>query len=182
MITPKRQIKFLERSEVRKIIDKIPDDGRGRRDRALLETLFSTGLRISEALALKVQQLKENTGTQELTIIGKGGWQRVIYISPVAMKAIRNYLSKRPENSEKLFLIGVRGSQMMVIKRAKAAGIEKHCTPHIFRHSLATHLLRRGANLRIVQDILGHRSISSTEIYTHCTNKDLKEAHQKYMA
>jgi len=179
MENQKREIKFLDRKEVRRIIDKIPNNGRGRRDKALLETLFSTGLRISEALALSVDQVKETQGTQELTIVGKGGYQRTIYISPQALKAIRAYLSRRPQNSTRLFLLGVRGAQKMVIERARQAGIEKHCTPHIFRHSFATDLLGKGVDIRVVQDFLGHRSITSTMVYTHTTSKQLKDIHTK---
>ena len=180
MITQKRQIKFLERKEVEQIIARIkPIGSRNLRDRALIEFLFSTGLRISEALALKVHQLKENAGTQEITIIGKGGWQRVVYISPAAVKAVRAYLLNRLENNERVFPITARGAQKMVIERAKAARIKIHCTPHIFRHSFATDLLRRGVDIRVVQEFLGHRSISSTQVYTHVTNAQLKDIHTK---
>lgn len=180
MNTQKRQIKFLERSEVRQIIEAIPKEGiRNLRDRALLEALFSTGLRISEALALRVDQLKENTGTQEITIVGKGGWQRTVYIAPIAMSAIRAYLTARPENDPLLFLFGVRQAQLMVRARARLAGLEKRVTPHMFRHSLATDLLRKGVDIRFVSEFLGHRSINNTMIYTHVVNEQLKSIHKK---
>jgi len=180
MITPKRNIKFLEEAEIRQIINAIPDDSRGRRDRALLEVLFSTGLRISEALTLSdAPFVKETKGTLELSITGKAGWQRVIFISPIALKVVKNYLKFRTDSNLHLFPITARRAQMMIKERAKKAGIEKRVTPHMLRHSFATDLLRKGVDIRLVQQFLGHRSLNNTMIYTHVTNNQLKEVHKK---
>lgn len=181
MRTSNRQIRFLEAKEIRKIIDIIPDDLRGRRDRALLEVLFSTGLRISEALALNRHEIIREAGnkTVEITIIGKGGWQRVVYISPVAIKAILRYVAGRDDEDDRLFMITPRRAQKMVKERAKQAGVEKHITPHIFRHSLATDLLRKGVDIRFVSEFLGHKSLNNTMIYTHVVNEQLKKIHEK---
>lgn len=186
MNTPKRRIKFLERKEIEQIIDAIETDGlHGVRDRALIEVLFSTGMRIHEALGLvadEVLALLQDDGTSEFPIIGKGGWQRVVYFSPRAKKAIAEYLpyhEKWLAGKELLFPITSRTAQLMVAKRAKEAGIEKRVTPHMFRHSLATDLLRKGVDIRFVSEFLGHRSINNTMIYTHVVNEQLKGIHKK---
>ncbi len=181
MKTPKRQISFLERKEVEKIIAGIkPEGSRNLRDRALIEVLFSTGLRISEALSLSADEmipLLDEKGTSEFPIIGKGGWQRVIYFSPKAKMAITAYLPVH--KGEELFPITSRCAQKMVIERAKAAGITKRVTPHVFRHSLATDLLKQGVDIRFVSEFLGHRSLNNTMIYTHIVNSQLKDIHKK---
>ena len=181
MKTPKRQISFLERKEVEQIIAAIKTEGvRNLRDRALLEVLFSTGLRISEALSLPdAPFVKEIAGTMEMSIVGKGGWQRVVYFSPAAMKAVKAYLAARKDSELLLFPMTPRAAQIMVKKRAKAAGITKRVSPHVFRHSLATDLLRRGVDIRFVSEFLGHRSINNTMIYTHVVNEQLKNIHEK---
>lgn len=185
MKSVKRQISFLERSEIEQMIEIIPDDGRGRRDRALLEVLFSTGLRISEALALSwgdVWKTIEKAHTAELVIVGKGGWQRVVYISPPAIKAIKNYIRQRIEltdNDVRLFPITPRGCQKMIKERARLAGIEKRVTPHVMRHSFATDLLSQGVDIRIVSEFLGHRSLMNTLIYTHVVSKTLRDIHER---
>lgn len=183
MNTPKRQISFLEKSEVEKIIAAIKPEGlRNLRDRALIEVLFSTGLRISEALALSWASFEEQAGkTMELTVCGKGGWQRVIYFSPKALQAVKEYIKARTDILDKplLFPITVRAAQIMVKKRAKVAGIEKRVSPHVFRHSLATDLLKRGVDIAFVSKFLGHRNIQNTLIYTHIIDNDLLAIHKK---
>jgi len=186
MKNKKRQISFLERSEVEQIIAAIKPEGkRNLRDRALIEVLFSTGMRISEALALKSIEmipLLDEKGTSEFPIIGKGGWQRVVYFSPGAKKAIEKYLEimEGYQNiGEKLFPITPRAVQMMVKKRALTAGIEKRVSPHVFRHSLATDMLKRGVDIAFVSKFLGHRSLDNTMIYSHIVSPQLKEIHKK---
>ena len=183
MKNQKRTISFLEKKEVEKIISSIkPEGSRNLRDRALITVLFSTGLRISEALALEWTDFEEQTGkTMELPIIGKGGWQRVIYFSPEALKAVSEYMKTRNDilDEQLLFPITSRCAQKMVIERAKAAGITKRVTPHVFRHSLATDLLKQGVDIRFVSEFLGHRSLNNTMIYTHIVNSQLKDIHKK---
>ena len=181
MKTPKRQISFLEKKEVDQIVAAIkPEGSRNLRDRALIEVLFSTGLRISECLALPdAPFIKDEKKTMELSICGKGGWQRTIYFSPKALQAIRAYLAIRNDSDMLLFPITSRAAQMMVKKRAKAAGIEKRVSPHVFRHSLATDLLKQGVDIRFVSEFLGHRSLNNTMIYTHIVNSQLKDIHKK---
>ncbi|MDP3956860.1 MAG: tyrosine-type recombinase/integrase [bacterium] len=183
MITPKRQISFLERKEVEQIVAKIkPRGSRNLRDKALIEVLFSTGLRIAECLALTLDEMipvLDEQGTSDFPIIGKGGYQRVIYFSPKAKEAIRAYLALRKSPDERLFPLTPRGAQKMVKERARRAGIEKRVSPHVFRHSLATDLLRRGVDIAFVSKFLGHRNINNTLIYTHIVSPQLKQIHEK---
>jgi len=187
MKTVKRRIKFLDRREIECLLMEVEPKGyRGSRDRALMETLFSTGMRIHEALALdrdEVTLLCEDDGTSEFPIIGKGGWQRVIFFSPRAKEALRKWIEERAkvteDAEERLFPMTIRSAQIMVARRAVDAGIDKHVTPHMFRHSLATDLLARGVDIRFVQEFLGHRSITSTQVYAHVTSKQLKDTHER---
>lgn len=160
------------------------------RDRALLETLFSTGLRISELCSLS-RYLDISRG--EITVRGKGQKLRVIFLSPRAQKAIKEYLEKRPDAEEALFVsmskaknpkvlgkILPRTVQRLVQHYAKKAGIVKKITPHQLRHQFATDLLMNGADIRSVQALLGHANIATTQVYTHITNKELKNVHQAF--
>ena len=185
MKTQKRQIKFLERREVEQIINAIEikrwEDAR---DKALIEVLFSTGMRIHEALALRTDEMRillQEKGTSEFPIIGKGGWQRVIFFSPKAKRAIASYIEHEEAvvDAELLFNISIRRAQVIAKRRALLAGITKKVSPHIFRHSLATDLLRRGVDIRFVSEFLGHRSINNTMIYTHVVNEQLRSIHKK---
>jgi site-specific recombinase XerD len=181
MQTQKRRIKFLEEKEVRQIIDKIGVRKKFRvlRDRAILETLFSTGLRVSEMCSLPDAPFESCKGeTLELSITGKGGWQRTIYFSPTALKAIRDYLPYKKDAELTLFSIKKRGVELMIKKRSLAAGFEG-VHPHTIRHSFACDLLRKGVNLFDVKEFLGHRSITSTQVYLHATNEQLKNIHSK---
>ncbi len=171
-----------------KIITAIkPEGSRNLRDRALIEVLFSTGLRISEALALSSYEmipLLDEKGTSEFPIIGKGGWQRAVYFSPRAKEAILKYIKIKQQGhieivEEPLFPITPRCAQKMVKERARVAGITKFVSPHIFRHSLATDLLRRGVDIAFVSKFLGHRSLNNTMIYAHIVSPQLLEIHKK---
>ena len=181
MKNKQRQISFLLPKEINAILAGIvPEGERNFRDIALIEVLFSTGLRISEALALTRKDFQgEQAGTKELTIIGKGGFQRVIFFSKPAVRAIALWLSARSDSEPELFPITPRCAQIMVKKRALEAGVEKRITPHVFRHSLATDLLRRGVDIRMVGEFLGHRNLNNTMIYTHVVNEQLKSIHKK---
>jgi integrase/recombinase XerD len=189
----KRQITFLTREEVKNMIAVIPPTGTAKtlkynlRDRALLLVLFSTGLRVSECLALPRApfQKQSDSGAKtildslELSITGKGGWQRTVYFSHEALQAVYAYLEARWDEDVRLFPIKPRMAQLIVKKRAEQAGIEKQVTPHVFRHSLATDLLRNGVDIAFVSKFLGHRSLDNTMIYTHVVNSQLKEIHER---
>ena len=148
----------------------------GKRDRAILEVLYGCGLRVSEAANLRISHVYLDEGFVD--VIGKGDKQRLVPLGEVAADAIRAYLEDRPSPSERryedyLFLnrFGKPLSRVSLFKlvkdQAMAAGIQKEISPHTFRHSFATHLIENGADLRIVQEMLGHESILTTEIYTH---------------
>lgn len=166
------------------------------RDKAILETLFSTGLRVSELTKLARETI--NLATDEFTVRGKGGKLRLVFLSDSAKDAIKRYLDKRTDVEAALFVshdraqksekrkeregnaLTPRSVQRIVLKHARAAGITKKITPHTLRHSFATDLLSNGADLRAVQEMLGHESITTTQIYTHVTNKRLKDVHKTY--
>ena len=168
----------------------------GVRDRAILETLFSTGLRVSELVALDVDSINIETG--EFTVVGKGGKARIVYLSASAKHWIRRYLATRNDEFAPLFLrysgknmakndpdgeslrLSSRSVQRLVKKYVHRAGLAVEATPHTLRHTFATGLLQEGADLRSVQELLGHSDVSTTQIYTHITNKRLKDTHKKF--
>lgn len=147
----------------------------GKRDRAILEVLYGCGLRVSEAVQLKISDLFLDQGY--LRVTGKGDKQRAVPIGENAIDAVNQYLSLRPEpqkSCEDLLFLNLRGKSLtrvyifnMIKKQAIIAGVNKEISPHTFRHSFATHLIENGADLRAVQEMLGHESILTTEIYTH---------------
>ena len=167
----------LSEEEVAALIDSVDVSGwQGLRDRAILEVLYGCGLRVSEAVGLKMSCLYFKEGF--IRVIGKGNKERLVPIGEMAITAVEEYLEARrvpadSESSDILFLNRFgrslsRISMFTMIKtQALAAGIRKEISPHTFRHSFATHLLEHGADLRVVQEMLGHESISTTEIYTH---------------
>ena len=162
---------------------------KGQRDRAMLEILYATGLRVSELVSLELLNINLEAGY--LRTLGKGSKERVVPMGEKAIKAVKEYLSNgrphltRGNNSSYLFP-NLRGRPMtrqgfwkIIKKCGRQAGIKKNITPHILRHSFASHLLEGGADLRAVQVMLGHADISTTQIYTHVTRERLKELHEK---
>jgi site-specific recombinase XerD len=189
--TPSRQIAIIEYGDMERLLD-APKGGdlRALRDKAILETFFSTGLRISELCNLS-RYIDIDRG--ELTVRGKGDKLRIVFLSDRAKKALKNYLAKRGDADEALFIslsksakpkilgkIIPRTVQRLVNFYARKAGIADHITPHQLRHQFATDLLLNGADLRSVQSLLGHSNISTTQIYTHLTNKELREVHKSF--
>ncbi len=178
--TPKLGIYFpevLSIEEVEAIMDSVPlGTWDGLRDRAFLEILYGCGLRVSEAADLKISQIFFNDGF--LRVVGKGDKERMVPVGDVALDAVKAYLAVRLEpksgrDDDVLFISRVRKAISRVAlfnivkKYAMLAGITKEISPHTFRHSFATHLIENGADLRVVQEMLGHESILTTEIYTH---------------
>ena len=195
--TIRQQVTFLYNNELQDIIDAIPDDTLiGKRDRAIIDLLFSGGLRVSEIVKLNRDQV--NLERMEFMIRGKGSKDRPIFISQQAANSVQNYLDQRQDNLAPLFLnhsrqvgdsshiptdyrrLTARSIQRLVAKYARLAGITKHVSPHTLRHSFATDLLMNGADLRSVQEMLGHSSIATTQIYTHITDPHLREVHKKF--
>ncbi len=191
-----KEIKFLSLEQLSRLLS-APDIKTiiGLRDRALLETLFSSGLRVAELAALNRDQLriKDETRDLEISVVGKGLKIRTIYFSTRAVKALRSYLEQRKDLDDALFINYKRGSaksnasrrltvksiEDIVKKYVIITGLPVMATPHTLRHSFATDLLNQGVDLRTVQEFLGHSNIATTQIYTHVTNKQLRDIHRK---
>jgi integrase/recombinase XerC len=184
----KRLPSFLTIEEVKRLLE-APDlsTPQGQRDRALLELLYASGLRVSELAQLNLEQV--NLDTHEIRVWGKGAKERVVLMGEPAAKALTTYLSQgRPsllgkKRSSALFVnryggrLPERRIQIILGKYASSAGIDKKVHPHLLRHTFATHLLDGGADLRVVQELLGHADLSSTQIYTHVTKSQAKKVY-----
>jgi tyrosine recombinase XerC len=175
---------FLTEEEVTRLIESsLPKNEMGLRDRAILETFYSTGMRISELVSLSQDDLDFIGGVVKLK--GKGKKERIAPIGDKAISSLRDYLEKRKRQASAVFLnkrgtrITDRGVRNIVGKYLKLSGTKKGVSPHTLRHSFATHLLNRGADLRTVQELLGHANLSSTQIYTHLTTEKLKNVYDK---
>jgi site-specific recombinase XerD len=187
-----RHLDLISIDELTRLL-KAPDPTtlKGLRDKALLELFFSTGLRLSELCSLNRDL---DLGRDEFSIRGKGEKVRVVFLSEDAKSAIRNYLKARKDMNEPLFVnisknsqgtdnngrLTPRSIERIVRDYATKAGISKKVTPHVLRHSFATDLLSNGADIRSVQMMLGHANIATTQVYTHITDKQLRDVHKKF--
>jgi len=198
IILPKvarKQVTFLHYDEVERLISGIDITSEaGLRDRAIVELLFSSGLRVSELINLNRDHI--NTKRREFMVRGKGQKDRPIFISEAAAGWVDHYLDVRADTLSPLFIsysknvepstsgnfrrLTARSIQRMVSKYALLAGITKHVSPHTMRHSFATDLLMNGADIRSVQSMLGHSSITTTQVYTHVTDQHLREVYEKF--
>ncbi len=180
----KRLPNFLTEDEVVKLLEApAKDKESGLRDRAILETLYSTGMRISELVGLDVDDI--DFVSSVVKVLGKGRKERLLPIGERALSAIQEYLSLRGSQNKALFLnktntrFGARGIRDCLNKYIKLTSLKTHVSPHTLRHSFATHLLNHGADLRSVQELLGHVNLSTTQIYTHLTTERLKSVYDK---
>jgi len=185
-----RTVDFLEIDEIEQLFAAVPHDDtlQHLRDEAILQTLFSTGLRVSELCSLSRDRINLDRG--EFMVRGKGNKPRIVFLSPDAKAAISRYLKNRPDNNEFVFIshglnsnaesLTPRSVQRIIQKYTTKAGIVKKVTPHTLRHSYATDLLINGADIRSVQALLGHASITTTQVYTHITNRQLGEVHRAF--
>ncbi|PIP55827.1 MAG: hypothetical protein CO183_02195 [Candidatus Zambryskibacteria bacterium CG_4_9_14_3_um_filter_42_9] len=174
-----REIDLITPEELDRLLN-APDTAtiQGLRDKAILETLFSTGLRVSELCSLSRELDLE---AEEFSVRGKGEKVRVVFLSPVAKETIKKYLDKRKDiDDDRMFPMTARSIQRTIRHYSAKAGIGKKVTPHVVRHMFATDLLSNGADLRSVQMLLGHANIATTQIYTHVTDKALRETHKKF--
>jgi len=193
--TESRSLKFLDKGQVYRLVTSIDTSKEeGLRDRAILELLFSTGLRVSELVKLNHSQV--NLERREFGVIGKGGRARLVFVSDRATNWIKRYLQERKDRFSPLFIrysgriveenngekmrLTARSVERIVKKYVRLARLPVDATVHTLRHSFATDLLSNGADLRSVQEMLGHKNISTTQIYTHVTNKQLKEVHTSF--
>jgi len=194
---PERSVEFLSRDELERLFNTVQKNTKkGLRDLAILETLYSTGLRVSELVNLNRDQV--DLERKEFMVRGKGKKPRIVFLSGRAVEAISDYIKSRDDNFSPLFITLKRGRedddlsfeekkrltpytiQELVRNYSRLAGIAKKVTPHTLRHSFATEMLINGADIRSVQELLGHASITTTQIYTHITNKKLREVHEKF--
>ncbi len=193
--TESRSLKFLERDQVDRLVTSVDTSKEeGLRDRAILELLFSTGLRVSELVSLNHDKI--NLERREFGIIGKGGKGRIVFISERAAEFVDMYLKKRKDVFKPLFIrysgaviedeggekmrLTARSIERIVKKYVRIARLPVDATVHTLRHSFATDLLTNGADIRSVQEMLGHKNIATTQIYTHITNKQLREVHKSF--
>src|SRR3989344_7975107 len=193
--TESRSLKFLEREQIDRLVTSVDTyKEEGIRDRAIIELLFSTGLRVSELVKLNNDQI--NFERREFGVIGKGGRARVVFVSDRALEWIKRYMSARSDNFKPLFIrysgkiveenggekmrLTARSVEPAVKKYVRLARLPVDATVHTLRHSFATDLLTNGADLRSVQEMLGHKNIATTQIYTHITNKQLREVHAAF--
>lgn len=190
-----REIKVLTEDQIERMLAACETSKiEGLRDRAILETLFATGVRVSELCSLDRDDL--NLESREVAVLGKRQKLRVVFLTEAAVTVLREYLAHRTDPYKPLFIryagpkpkegkdeefrLTPRSVQRIVKYAARKAGVALAPTPHVMRHSYATSLLRRGADLRSVQELLGHAKIATTQIYTHVTNPQLKEVHQRF--
>lgn len=189
-----REVRFLSIEQLKKLFSSPKTSTKqGLRDRAILEVFFSTGMRISELVSLNKNQIKIRPGIKELelSIIGKGGRARTVYFSDRTLYWLNKYLTTREDEDEALFInyrskktnslrLTPRSIEKMIKKYAILVGLPSNTTPHVMRHSFATDLLAKGVDLRTIQEFLGHKNISATQIYAHVTSKQLREIHRKF--
>lgn len=189
--TPKRDKylpKFLDEADVVRLIESPEGESEAAlRDRAILETLYSTGIRVSELVGLNINNIDQIGGV--IKVYGKGKKERIVPIGERALQAIRQYLKKRrygESDENKALLFNKSGSRItdrsirrIIDKHILKTSIKEKISPHTLRHSFATHLLNHGADLRSVQELLGHANLSTTQIYTHITTERLKSAYDK---
>lgn len=194
--TRDRVIKHLEQDQLEALFKAVSTKSeRGVRDRTILEVLFSTGLRVSELVSLNRDQVSLENG--EFGVVGKGGKARVVFLTKSAKDWLQKYFDMRTDPYSPLFIryrgpkppegltneklrLSVRSVERLIDKYRKKAGILFRIGPHVLRHSYATDLLTHGADLRSVQEMLGHKNIATTQIYTHVTNFRLREIHEKF--
>ncbi len=188
----KRLPKALSNDEIKKLLTpEAPETPAGLCDQAVLELAYASGLRLSELKNLRLEQLHLDAGF--INVIGKGNKERVVPVGRTAVAALERYFSPAgrpklvtPKSPANVFLTK-RGTPFASVtlwlhikNRVRRAGVERNITPHMLRHSFATHLLEHGADLRVIQELLGHASIATTEIYTHVTGNRLREIHRKF--
>ncbi|MGC8977476.1 MAG: tyrosine recombinase XerC, partial [Candidatus Ratteibacteria bacterium] len=183
---PEKLPNFLTYKEILKILE-IPykDKWLYLRDKAIIELLYSTGIRVGELANLKINDI--NFVDELIKVKGKGKKERMVPVGKIALNCLIEYIEKRPNKKEEFVFLNKYGGRLtersierIIKKYSLIQGINKKVTPHTFRHTFATHLLDRGADLRFVQELLGHERITTTQIYTHLTIEKLKELYEKF--
>lgn len=180
---------FINYEDIEKLINTAESSKYKYRDKLILEFLYDTGIRVSELVNIKLNDI--NMEEREIKVFGKGSYERLVYYGDYGEEALKNYLLNErckllnTKNSDYLFInkngdrISDRGIRLIINTTMKKSGINKHVSPHTLRHTFASHLLSDGCDIRSVQELLGHKSLSTTEIYTHISNEKLKEVYYK---
>ncbi len=193
--TTSRSLKVLNEVQVERLLSQpVISKKTGLRDKVILEILFSTGLRVAELVSLNRRQI--DIKRREFSVLGKGGQRRVVFLSKKAIYWLEKYLKEREDDWQPIFIrytgevdqankgeamrLTSRSVQRLVKKYSQKANLSVEVTPHVLRHSYATDLLQAGADIRSVQEMLGHKNIATTQIYTHVTNPQLKKIHEQY--
>ena len=178
--------KFLKLKQSLSFIEIEGNDNKSLRDRAIFELFFSTGARVSEIVSIKIKDI--DIGKKQIKVTGKGSYERFVFLTDDSCNYLRKYLSLRKDFSEDspLFMnlkggkLTERGIFHIIKKRSEECGLGGYVTPHVFRHTFATEILNNGADIKTVQDLLGHKSITATQIYTHTTKRRLKEIYSRF--
>lgn len=192
-----RRIRFLSREQIERLLDQpLTSEPEGLRDKAILEVLFSTGLRVSELAKLNREDI--DIKSREFGVVGKGRRVRVVFLSERAAKWLERFLVARDDHWRPVWIrysgtkadpatageqmrLSVRTIQRIVEKYRRSAKLPIKVSPHVVRHSFATTLLQNGADLRSVQEMLGHKNVSTTQVYTHVTNPQLRKVHERFL-
>jgi len=181
----KKLPKFIYYNDLLEIIDESKRDKDGIRDKLIIEMLYATGVRVSELINIKYSDIDYNN--KRIRVCGKGNKERIVYFGDYALDALKEYTATHKKNNEGYVFTNSKGGRLsdrgvryIIDNIMKKLSVKVHVTPHVLRHTFATDMLNNGCDIRIVQELLGHSSLRTTEIYTHVTNERLKEVYYKY--
>lgn len=182
--TEKKLPKFIYYNDLLEMINESSKGKEGLRDRLIIEMLYATGVRVSELVNIKINDIDFNN--RRIIVCGKGNKERIVYYGEYAMKVLNEYLRGRENiNNQYLFLnnrgekLTDRGVRYIIDNIMKNLSVKTHVTPHVLRHTFATDMLNNGCDIKVVQELLGHSSLKTTEVYTHVTNDRLKEVYYR---
>ena len=181
----KKLPKFVYYNDLLEIIRESYNDSDGVRDRLIIEMLYATGVRVSELVNMKYEDIDYNN--KRIRVLGKGNKERIVYFGDYAMEALKEYMSTHEKNKNGYVFTNSKGGQLtdrgvrfIIDKIMSKLSVKVHVTPHVLRHTFATDMLNNGCDIKVVQELLGHASLKTTEIYTHVTNERLREVYYKY--
>ena len=181
----KKLPKFVYYNDLLEIIRESYNDSDGVRDRLIIEMLYATGVRVSELVNMKYEDIDYNN--KRIRVLGKGNKERIVYFGDYAMEALKEYMSTHEKNKNGYVFTNSKGGQLtdrgvrfIIDKIMSKLSVKVHVTPHVLRHTFATDMLNNGCDIKVVQELLGHASLKTTEIYTHVTNDRLREVYYKY--
>ena len=180
----KKLPKFIYYNDLLEIIEESSKNKDGTRDKLIIEMLYATGLRVSELVNIKLNDIDFNN--KRIIVCGKGNKERIVYYGEYAEKALKEYLDKHQKNEQNYLFMNSRGEQLtdrgvryIIDNIMKRLSVKTHVTPHVLRHTFATDMLNNGCDIKVVQELLGHSSLKTTEVYTHVTNERLKEVYYR---